>query len=161
MKPAVPDRAVMPEALNSTSDAKVDNVRPVFSQQDVRRLQIPVDEPSGVDGSQRFGHASAQYPDAVNREGLLLAENLLKRRSSDIGGHHPGPLGVRVGIDNLRGVESTDLAACLDLQTAPPPELDVIGENGIDQLDRDRAPGRRPAGEHLAHPASPKAPVKT
>jgi hypothetical protein len=42
------------------------------------------------------------------------------------------------------------------LQTKPPPELDVISENRIDQLDRDRAPGRRPAEEHLAHPASPK-----
>jgi hypothetical protein len=89
-----------------------------------------VDEPSSVDGSQRFGHAGAQHPHAVNREGLVFAENMLKRRSGDIGGHHPGPLGVRVGIDNLRGVESTDLAASLDLQTGPPPELDVIGESG-------------------------------
>ena len=83
-------------------------------------------------------------------------ENLPKRRSGDIGGHHPGPLGVRVGVDNLRGVESADLAASLYLQPEPPPELDVIGESGIDQLDRDRAPGPRPAEEHLAHPARPK-----
>ena len=116
-----------------------------------------MDQPSGVNGSQRFGHARAQHPHAAKREDLVLAENLLKRRSRDIGGHHPGPLGVRVGIDNLCGVESADLAASLHLQPEPPPELVVIGENGIDQLDRDRAPGPRPAEEHLAHPASPKA----
>jgi hypothetical protein len=64
--------------------------------------------------------------------------------------------GVRVSIDNLCGVESADLAARLYLQAKPPPELDVISENRIDQLDRDRAPGPRPAEEHLAHPARPK-----
>jgi hypothetical protein len=32
-----------------------------------------------------------------------------------------------------------------------------MSENRIDQLDRDRAPGPRPAEEHLAHPACPKA----
>src|SRR5262249_22648749 len=47
---------------------------------------------------------------------------------------------------------SADLAASLYLETEPPPELDVIGENRINQLDRDRAPGPRPAKEHLTHP---------
>jgi hypothetical protein len=88
---------------------------------------------------------------------MVLVENLLKGWSSDIGGHQPGPIGIWVGIDNLRGVETADLAASLYLRAEPPPELDVIGENGIDQLDRDRAPGPRPAEEHLAHPAGPKA----
>jgi hypothetical protein len=63
---------------------------------------------------------------------------------------------MRVSIDNLCGVEAADLAASLYLQTKPPPELDVISENRIDQLDRDWAPGPRPAEEHLTHPAGPK-----
>src|SRR5262249_13933235 len=50
-----------------------------------------------------------------------------------------------------------DLTASLDLQPEPPPEGVVIGVNGIDHLDRDRTPGPRPAEEHLAHPARPKA----
>jgi hypothetical protein len=54
-------------------------------------------------------------------------------------------------------VEPADLAARLYLQTKPPPELGVMSEDRIDQLDRDRAPGPRPAEEHLAHPACPKA----
>src|SRR5262249_15560280 len=70
---------------------------------------------------------------------------------------HPGTFGVRVCIDYLCGMESADLAACLYLQAKPPPELGIIGESRIDQLDRDRAPGPRPAEEYLAHPARPKA----
>ena len=115
-----------------------------------------MDQPGGVDGSQCFGHASAQHPHAVNGEGLALADNLLKRGPGHIGGHHPGPLGVRVGIDNLCSVEPADLAASLDLQTEPLPEPGVIGEIWIDHLDRDRAPGPRPAEEYLAHSAIPK-----
>jgi hypothetical protein len=53
-------------------------------------------------------------------------------------------------------VESADLAASIYLQTKPPPELDVISEKRIDQLDRDWAPGPRPAEEYLTHPARPK-----
>jgi hypothetical protein len=53
-------------------------------------------------------------------------------------------------------VESADLAAGLYLETKPPPELGVVSEKWIDQLDRDRAPGRRPAEEHLGHPARPQ-----
>jgi hypothetical protein len=53
-------------------------------------------------------------------------------------------------------VKSADLAAGLYLHTKPPPELGVISENRIDELDRDRAPGPRPAEENLAHPARPK-----
>src|SRR6516162_4086338 len=131
-------------------------MRPVFSQQYIRRLQIPVAQPGGVNGSQCFGHTGAQHPHTVEGEGLALAKNLLKRRSSDKGGHHPWPFGVRVSIDNLCGVEAADLPAGLYLQGKPPPELDVIGVSGIDQLDRDGAPGLRAAEEHLAHPARPK-----
>ena len=116
-----------------------------------------MDQPGGVNGSQRFGHARAQHPHAVQGERLVLGEHPIKRRSGDKGCHHPGTFGVRVSIDNLCGVESADLAARLYLQTKPPPELGVMSENRIDQLDRDRAPGPRPAEEHLAHPARPKA----
>ena len=115
-----------------------------------------MNQPGGVNGSQRFGHARAQHPHAVQGEGPVLAEHLRQRRSGDKGGHHPGPFGVRVGIDNLCGVESADLAASLYLETKPPPELGVVSEKWIDQLDRDRAPGPRPAEEHLTHPARPK-----
>ena len=115
-----------------------------------------MDQPGGVDGSQRLGHTRAQYPHAIKEEGLVLGENLPKRRSGDKRGHHPGPFGVRISIDNLCGVESADLAASIYLQTKPPPELDVISEKRIDQLDRDWAPGPRPAEEYLTHPARPK-----
>ena len=86
----------------------------------------------------------------------MLGESALKGRSGDKSGHHPGTFGVRVSIDNLCGVESADLAAGLYLQPEPPPEPGVISENRMDQLDRDRAPGPRPAEEHLAHAARPK-----
>jgi len=76
-----------------------------------------VDQPGGVDGSQRLGHTRAQYPHAIKEEGLVLGENLPKRQSGDKRGHHPGPFGVRISIDNLCGVESTDLAASIYLQT--------------------------------------------
>ncbi len=115
MKPAVPDRAVMPEASAARATPKSITCGPSSASKMFDGFRSRWIEPGGVDGAQRFGHASAHHPHVVGGEGLLLAENLLKRRPGDVGGHHPGPFGVRVGVDDLRGVESADLAAGLDL----------------------------------------------
>jgi hypothetical protein len=55
-------------------------------------------------------------------------------------------------------VEAADLAASLHLKPKPSPEPGVISESRIDQLDGDRPPGRRPAEEHLGHPARAETP---
>ncbi len=87
--------------------------------------------------------------------------NLPKRRSGDKGGHHPGPFGVRVSIDNLCGVESADLAASIYLQTKPPPELDVISENRIDQLDRATGRPARDLPKNTSPiPPAPRRPIR-
>ena len=68
----------------------------------------------------------------------MLSQNLLKRRASDVGGDHPGPISLRVGVNYVCGVESAHLAASLDLQAKSLPEVVIAGEPRADEFNSDR-----------------------
>ena len=126
----------------------------VFSQQYLRRLQIPWMSRAGY-GSQRFGHARARHPHAVRGRPCSGTESPVKRRSAT--------KAVTIQGRSASGSASTTCTAW------NPPTLRPASTSRrnrrrnsasfaktVDELDRDRAPAPRPAEEHLALPPAPR-----
>ncbi|GAB3799885.1 hypothetical protein GCM10027605_14390 [Micromonospora zhanjiangensis] len=65
--------------------------------------------------------------------------------AGDVGGDHPGWVGVGVGVDDVGGVEAADFAGGGDLAAEAGAEGGVGAEFGSGDLDRDGpAAGERP-----------------
>ena len=76
----------------------------------------------------------------------------------NVGGDHPGRIGIGVGVDNMRRVKTPDPPRCLDLPREPFTELLVVGKFGMDDFHRDLATAGRYAQEHTSHPAAAQPP---
>ncbi len=137
-------------AVQGAGDAEVDDARPVLRDDDVRRLQIPVDDPRPVDRFQCLGQAGRQHGERVRRQCSDAREYRLQGGSGHEGRHQPGRIPVRVGVDHRRGVEATDPPCRRDLVGEPAPEPGLGAQFGAYDLDGDRTAGLRAA--QVDHP---------
>ncbi len=137
-------------------DAEVDDPRAVVREQDVGRLEVAVHQALVVDRTQPLGERGAQGADHGQGQRALLAHGVSERRPRHVGGGHPGPLGVGVGVDHLCCPEPAHPARRGHLAPEPGAELGVARQVRVDQLDRDGPPGPRTAQVDAAHPAGPE-----
>jgi len=112
-----------------------------------------VDQPGGVDRSQRLGQAAGQVEERVLRHRPMGQHGVAQRWALDELGGEPRRLTVRVGIEHARGEQAHDRRRRGDLAPEPLPEAGVVGEVVADHLDG-RAPtvGTR-RGVDPPHPA--------
>ncbi len=130
---------------------EIDDFRSVGGQQYISRLQIAVDDPGAMDVAQRLGESRGQLPYLIGRQWPLPLHMLGKRRPGNVEGRHPGPFGIRIGVHDGRRKGPADPPRGRHLLPEPPPELGVLGEFGMNDLDREPQPGRRARQMHHAH----------
>ena len=124
--------------LECAGDAEVDHPRTVVGQDDVRRLEIAVDEAAGVDRHQRLGQPARERLHPTGRQRAGRVDRLLQRRSGQVLRGQPGMLRVRIGVDDRGRERTTDLPRRLDLAGEPGPEGRVTGQFVANHLHRDQ-----------------------
>ena len=139
--------------IGGPGDAEVDDARPVGAEDDVAGLEVPVDEPAGVNGGEPLGQGRAELAHLGLVQRAVLADRLRQRRPGDVGGDHPRRVGVRIGVHHRGRVEAPHLPGGRDLAREPAAELGVVGVFGADELDRYLPAAGGRAEEHLRHAA--------
>lgn len=157
--------AAVRHGLQGAGDAEVDDAGPVDRHQDVRRLQVAVDEARGVDVLERVREARREDPHgALGQRAVVVRDDRLQRGPRHVTRGHPGDVRLGVRVEDRRGPLPADLPRGPHLEPEPVPELLLLGELLAHQLDRDRAPAVRARQIDLAHPARPEPrqqPVRT
>ena len=74
--------------------------------------------------------------------GPFAADRLLQRRARHVGGHQPRRRGVRIGVEQLRGVQPVHPPGGLDLLPEAGPEVPVVAQVRPHHLERDAAARR-------------------
>ncbi len=106
-------------AVRRPHDPEVDHPGPVLGEQDVGRLEVPVDQPGRMNGLER-----------------------LRERRRQRGDRPPGQ-GPARGVDDGGRIEAADRSGGLDLAPEAPQEAGGVGEVSVDDLYRDEpSPGR-------------------
>ncbi|OCC08602.1 hypothetical protein A3Q37_05642 [Streptomyces sp. PTY087I2] len=150
--------------VDGPRDAEVDDPDAVLGEEDVRRLQVPVDEPGPVDVGQRPCEPGGEPPHRLLRQHANHLQGLTQSGSGQEQGGEPGRGGVRVGIDHRRRIGPGNPPGGVHLAPKPGAEALVLGEVGVHAFDGDEAPvpGRRqqdPAHAALAeHGDRPERP---
>ncbi len=139
--------------VGGPGDAEVDHPGPVGGQQDVRGLQVTVDDPRTMDDTECLRHPDGQQQHAPQRQPAVPGDRVRERGARHVGRRQPRlrPLGVRV--DDRRGVQALHPLRGPYLLLETPPELRILTELRPDHLDRERTATGRVREIHLAHPA--------
>jgi hypothetical protein len=125
---AYEDRTGQRGGVGRPGDPEVDQPRPVRTEQHVRRLDVAVHEPRGVDPGQRRGQAvreDARRPDPERPDD---AHGIVEGRARDVLGGQPRRRGVRVGGEH-GGHERP-----AQPPSEPPAELGVVREARMQSL---------------------------
>ena len=121
-----------PHAVERLGDPEVDHSGAVLRQQHVRRLEVAVHNPRGVDFEQRFGHAGQQQGHEPGRHRPLLLDGLSQGGTRHVRGDQPRREGVGVRVEQFGGVQPAHPPGGADLKPEPLLELFVLGQLGPD-----------------------------
>lgn len=122
-------------------DAEVDQARSVEGEQDVARLDIPVDQTRPVHGGQGSRQYLAQHPYRTVRQRAAGRDRLLQGRSGHERGGQPGRGRLRVGAHHPHHPGAVDLSGDGRLTAEASPELGLVGVLGLDHLHRGQVAG--------------------
>jgi hypothetical protein len=134
-------------------DAEVDEHGLAVLEQHVARLDVTVDDPAGVDRSNRLGHAAREAEQVLRRKGTALLDDLVEGWPG-----HPARDDERsrardVRVDDGRHPLAGDARERLHLADQACARVLVVGDVGTQGLDRN-GPAAAVDGEvHDAHPA--------
>ena len=148
--------------LECLGDPEVDHLGPVGTQQDVPRLEVPVQHPHGVHVGECQGEARTGGPHHGLGQRAGAADRLGERRARDVLRGEPGCRAGGVPRDEGCGVGTAYRTGRRDLAAEADPESVVEVESREHGLER-HEPGERCAGDrrgavlarevHLAHAA--------
>lgn len=141
-------------------DAEVDDAWPLRGQQDVRRLQVAVDDTGLVHGDEPLGEGGADGRDLGRAERALVVDLVVQRGSGHVLRREPGPVRFQIRGDQARGAAAPDPPRRRHLAREPRPELLILRQVRPDHLQRD--PLATPVGAQIdnAHPARAEPSVK-
>lgn len=106
-----------------------------------------------MDVAQRLGEPRGQPPHLVDRQRALPLHMIGEGRTGNVEGRHPGAPGVRIGVHDGCREGPADPPGGGHLLPEPPAEFGVLGEFGMDDLDREQQSGRRARKVDHAHTA--------
>ncbi|GGK97349.1 hypothetical protein GCM10010094_67780 [Streptomyces flaveus] len=78
----------------------VDDARAALGEQDVARLEVPVDQPGPMDVAQRLNQSRGQYPCFGHRQRALIPDAFSKGGPWYEERGEPGNVGLRVSVDD-------------------------------------------------------------
>lgn len=136
-------------------DAEIDDTRSVLRDDDVRGLEIAVDDPCSVDRLECLGQAGGQHRERVQGQRSDARQYRLQGGTGHEGRHQPGRLPLWVGVDHWRGVEASDPPRGRDFVGEPAPEPGLGAQLGTYDLDGDRTAG--PGAAQVDHAHAPLA----
>ncbi|ESU50415.1 hypothetical protein P376_1599 [Streptomyces sp. HCCB10043] len=137
--------------VHGARDAEVDDAGSLGREDDVRGLQVPVDDSHPVDVAQRLRETDGEPPQLRPVQGALVGDALGERGPLDVGRRHPGLVGLGGGVDHGGGERSAHPSCGGHLLPEPDAEFVVPRELLVDQFDRDGPAGARPGQEDRAH----------
>ncbi len=140
-------------AVRRPGDAEVDDFRTVGGQQHVSRLEIAVHHPRAMDVAQCLGEPRGQPPHLRDRQRAVPLHMVGEGRAGNVEGRHPRAFGIRVGVHDGCREGTADPPRGGHLLPEPPTEFRVLGEFGMDDLDRELESGGRARQMDHAHTA--------
>ena len=138
--------------IHDPSQPQVHHQRSSARQQDVRRLEVAVDHPQGVDGHQPFGHLTGQAQRVIGGQRPVV-EALSQGEPLHQGGGEPRATSPGAGIQRAHHPGVVDAAAELDLPQEALDHLGIRGEVRVEQLERGPS-GATLGGPHDTHAAA-------
>src|SRR5450631_262669 len=118
-------------------DAEVDDDRVAVVQHDVARLQVAVHAPGRVHGHQRLGQPAGQPRKRPGRQRPVLAHHVVQGVARHVPGHDVGELAGHVRVEHLGDERAMDPAHRLDLAGQAAAGVRLLGDPGVQDLDRD------------------------
>lgn len=138
--------------LGEDSEAEVDDLGTVRAEQDVRGLQIPVQQSLLVHISQALGKGGAERQDEEGGQWAVRHHMLAEVRPLHVLGGQPGLFRVRVRVEELRDPRTPDSLQDLDLLREAQ-SSGRIDDRWLDDLHRGWLTAWRLAQIHLPHAA--------
>ncbi len=138
-------------------DAEVDDPGAVGRHQDVRRLQVTVDETGRVDLLERGREPGAERAHRRLGQRAVRGDDIGEVGAQDVRRREPGQRCVGRGVDHGGGVAAGNGLGDVDLVPEPLPERLVRGEVLAYDLHRDGTAAGRPREIHPAHAACAKS----
>lgn len=142
-------------------DAEVDDPRALGRQQDVRGLEVPVDDARLVDGDQALGERGAHGGDLCGRQRAFLGHPVVQRGAGYVLGREPGAFGLQVRGHQARRAAAPDPPGGGHLTGEPRAELLVLGQIRPDDLERDTLPAPVRSQVDHAHAAGAEPAVQS
>lgn len=132
-------------------DAEVQNPGAARGQDDVLRLDVPVDDAGGMNGRESLGRTGGKGVQGSTGERTVRGNVPIEGEPRGIGGGQPRRRGFDVGRDQGYEARALDTGGELHFPTETSPELRVVRLSGVNDLDRDPETGVVEAGVHRAH----------
>ena len=129
----------------------------VVGDQDVFRLDVPVDQAGGVGGAEAFDDRIDQGQGQPRRQGALVVDDVAQRVALDVLHHQIGEPAVFALVQDAHDVRVGEPGGGLGFAAQPVQELRVVGQMGMEDLQRDIALQPLVRGEvDGGHPAAGK-----
>ena len=142
-KPGRPDsRTDMGERRRpgSPGDTEVDDPRPLGGEQDVRRLEIAMDNPGLMHSHKPLGQRGPDGGDLGRTERPLVGDLVMQGRPGHVLSGEPRPISLKIRRDEPSGAPPTNPPSGRDLAREPRTELLVLRQIRPDHLQRDPLP---------------------
>ena len=145
--------------VEGPGDAEVGDLhRAVRADEDVRRLDVAVDEPGGVGEAEGGGDLAGDLGRLLRREVAVGAQDVGERAPVDVLHGDEVGRGVLAPVEHVDDVRVVEVGGRLGLAAEALDEVGVDGELGEQHLDRHLAIEQAVvAEEHVGHPAAPDA----
>jgi hypothetical protein len=146
--------AAVGHRLQGSRDTEVDDARAVDRDEDVRRLEVAVDQLRRVDVLERVRETGREDPYGTLRQRpVVVPDDRFERGSRHIAGGDPGDRRLRVRVEDRRRPVPAHPTGREHLLPEARAELLLLGEFLAYELDRDRPPPVGTRQEHLPHAA--------
>jgi hypothetical protein len=99
---------------------EVDEDRSCFGQDDIARLDVPVDDTCAVHAGQSLRKPGRQPAQRSRPQRPVVCDGPIDRGSAHVPGHDVRRVAIDIRVDDLRDPRPTDPSECIDL----PPEAD-------------------------------------
>lgn len=134
-------------------DAEVDDARARRRQHDVRRLEVAVDEARRVDVGEGVCEGGGEGAQGGFGERPVRLDGLVEGEARQELGGHPRSAALGPGAEDVRNSLAAYGLCGLCLADEPLGEVRVVGEFGLEHLDRGERPGAVLTDVHLPHAA--------
>src|SRR5207244_4921365 len=101
--------------VGGAGDTEVDDARAVGGEQDVGRLQVPVDDARAVDDLEGLGYPGDQQQHGGHGQFAVLGDGRGERGAGHVRGREPGAGAVGVAVDDRGGEQPLDALRRLHL----------------------------------------------